>query len=426
MTNDLRSEKWSGKKLIVVRFLFSYFLLFVLYDILGRLGSVLKGSKQFINGLLHFIGTEVFQISDKTILIVNNFSDTSFNYFVIGSLIGISTLAALFWTFLSKNRIREPYLFYGLHVLVRFYLGFILINYGLVKLFHLQFSEPSLMTLVTSNGQMSPIKLAWSFFGYSKGYSIFMGGLEVMGLLLFFRRTATFGALLALVVTVNIVAVNYFFDIPLKILTTNLLLMTLFLLSKDAKSFVLLLFCGEKVTLPKLPTPKFLSNPIQKIRILWGKLAFIILIGIVAGYKLYNRNAIINGEFKNSKFYGVYEVSSFETKSNLALVKTVDSTPWRYLIMEQPGYVKIIDDNQLVSVYAASIDSLDNVIELSNPYINPDPLRLNYKEIGTGQMVFESLLKEDSIRVECKVLRPSDFPLFKQRFRFINDDPSHR
>jgi hypothetical protein len=66
--------------------------------------------------------------------------------------------------------------------------------------------------------------------GFSRGYNIFMGIAEIAAGLLLFRRTATAGAVITLMTTANVMAVNYFFDVPVKIVSTLLVVMTLMIL----------------------------------------------------------------------------------------------------------------------------------------------------------------------------------------------------
>ena len=64
--------------------------------------------------------------------------------------------------------------------------------------------------------------LAWTFLGFSKGYNLFMGVAELMAGLLLFRRTVAIGAIITLMTTANVMAVNYFYDVPVKIVSTAL------------------------------------------------------------------------------------------------------------------------------------------------------------------------------------------------------------
>ncbi len=78
--------------------------------------------------------------------------------------------------------------------------------------------------------------LAWSFLGFSQGYNYVMGGAEILsGILLLFRRTTVLGALVTVGVAGNIMAINYCYDVPVKLLSTALVIMALFLLGKDIR-----------------------------------------------------------------------------------------------------------------------------------------------------------------------------------------------
>ncbi|MGY0037489.1 hypothetical protein [Pedobacter sp. NJ-S-72] len=104
-----------------------------------------------------------------------------------------------------------------------------LIKYGMAKIIKLQFPFPSNYRMIQAYGDSSPMGLAWTFLGFSKGYNLFMGIAEVMGILLLFRRTLTIGAIIALMTTANVMAINYFYDVPVKILSTALVLMCIFI-----------------------------------------------------------------------------------------------------------------------------------------------------------------------------------------------------
>jgi len=59
------------------------------------------------------------------------------------------------------------------------------------------------------------MRLAWTFLGHSKGYNIFMGLSEfVGGVLLFHRKAKLMDSLILIPIITNIVAINFFYDIP--------------------------------------------------------------------------------------------------------------------------------------------------------------------------------------------------------------------
>jgi len=71
--------------------------------------------------------------------------------------------------------------------------------------------------------------------GSSPIYEGICGYAELLaGILLLFRRTALFGALLASFVLLNVLLDNLFFDVPVKIYAAHLLFFALFLTLPDA------------------------------------------------------------------------------------------------------------------------------------------------------------------------------------------------
>jgi hypothetical protein len=101
--------------------------------------------------------------------------------------------------------------------LLRYFLALTLLGYGFAKVFATQF--PQLWAnLDTPPSELTPMRVAWQFFGYSRTYQQFLGWAEVVpAVLLLSRRLATLGALLAIVVLTNVFALNIFFDVCVKL-----------------------------------------------------------------------------------------------------------------------------------------------------------------------------------------------------------------
>lgn len=117
--------------------------------------------------------------------------------------------------------------------LLALYLSLVLLRYGFVKVLATQF--PRLWAnLDTPPAELTPSRVAWQFFGYSRGYQQFLGWGEVLpAVLLLFRRTRTLGAFVAAVVMLNVFVVNIFFDVCVKIGSGSYLLFALLLLAQD-------------------------------------------------------------------------------------------------------------------------------------------------------------------------------------------------
>ncbi|MDX1395217.1 MAG: hypothetical protein R3195_12540, partial [Gemmatimonadota bacterium] len=65
-------------------------------------------------------------------------------------------------------------------------------------------------------------------------YEVFSGLAEITaGYLLFWRRTALLGALVGMGVLLNVMAINYFYDVPVKLFSTHLFLYAVYIAAPD-------------------------------------------------------------------------------------------------------------------------------------------------------------------------------------------------
>lgn len=102
-------------------------------------------------------------------------------------------IAAIIWSVADRKRKSYDLLLYWIMVYVRYYLAFMMMNYGFIKIIKSQFPFP-FRSLTETYGESSPMGLLWNFMGYSTAYNKFSGLAEAIGgFLLLFRRTATFG-----------------------------------------------------------------------------------------------------------------------------------------------------------------------------------------------------------------------------------------
>jgi hypothetical protein len=139
----------------------------------------------------------------------------------------------------SPNQVRS-----FLHTAAAYILSFFLLKYGVDKLFQFQFYAPEPNTLHTQLGMLSKDILFWSSMGTSSSYNTFMGLLEIIpAFLLLHHRTRLLGGLIALGVLVNVLAINFSFDITVKLLSMYLVLTSIYVISpfiKNLYSFFIL------------------------------------------------------------------------------------------------------------------------------------------------------------------------------------------
>ena len=110
-----------------------------------------------------------------------------------------------------------------------------------------------------------------------------MGGTEILsGVLLLFRRTTTLGALVTLIVAGNVMAINYCYDEPAKLLSTTLVLMALFLLAKDIRRLINFFFLNKPTQPANIVDPVFRKKwqNINTVILKYGLILYVVITNI--------------------------------------------------------------------------------------------------------------------------------------------------
>ena len=243
VTGLLAETHWSLPQKLLFRFSFIFFGLYIIPFPASYI-PIIKSNLDWIyeswNWLVVDAGKYILHLPYDITVMPNGSGDTTWNWVQMFLIVSIALPGIVIWSVLDRRRSNYQRLLYWFTVVVRYYLAFMLINYGSIKVFKAQFAAPNEYRLTETYGQSSPMGLAWTFLGFSNGFNYFMGFAEVVGgLLLLIRKTKTFGALFCMTVTANIVAINYCFDVPVKIFSSMLFLMAVFIAAPDIHRLIL-------------------------------------------------------------------------------------------------------------------------------------------------------------------------------------------
>jgi uncharacterized membrane protein YphA (DoxX/SURF4 family) len=160
--------------------------------------------------------------------------DTTEGWVTLLLAIVLALIGAAIWSVLDRKRVAYPRVASLVRIGLRYWLGYTMMSYGFAKLFKTQFPYPQPVRLEETLGQMSPMGLLWTFMGYSLPYNLFTGAAECLGgVLLMFRRTTTLGSLVLIAVLANVVMLNFCYDVPVKLYSSELLLVAIILLWPD-------------------------------------------------------------------------------------------------------------------------------------------------------------------------------------------------
>lgn len=427
MTKLFESQdgKWTKLGKIGFRFSFIYFLLIVVFQNNGAFPFfelIAKYPIQLMQKLALWFGENVVGIPYVINAGPNGSGDTTFDYLIVLIVFLIALFGTLIWSVIDNKRNNYNTLYYWLTTAVRFYVGLMLINYGLIKIIQLQFSAPGFYRLLQNYGDSSPMGLAWTFLGFSEGYNMFMGIAEVLAGLLLFRRTLTFGAVITLMTTMNVMAVNYFYDIPVKILSTHLVIMTLFLLSRDIKKVMLYLVTNIQVEkLTPIKRPKLNKGINIGLNVLKG-----LIVAYVLGYGFYNclERKSQRLAAQNPQLYGLYEVNNFVINGDTITNYKSDKL-WKNIRFEREGAVQVEKMNKKRDYYRIEIDSVSQKIKFYTSRSGSDYFDFNYST-NDDTLDFNFIHKNDTISGQTKRLDKSDFSLTNRGFNWISEYPFNR
>lgn len=201
--------------------------------------------------------------------------DTTSNYIEIVMRLTAAGALGATWHFVAGRQRISGRALEWIFLAMRYYLASMLMLYGWIKVFPAQMPPPGPDRLLQPIGDASPMGMVWTFLGASPAYQAFGGLSELFaGVLLLFRRTALLGALISLVVMTNVAALNYFYDVPVKLFSTHLVLLSLVLMVPDLPRLGALLFFH----LPTQPRP---LRPYPWARTWQKALAVVIFLGFL-------------------------------------------------------------------------------------------------------------------------------------------------
>jgi hypothetical protein len=187
--------------------------------------------------------------------------------------------------------------------------------------------------------------LYWSTIGSSHSYSVFLGIAEVVAaLLLIFQRTRVVGLLIAATLMLNIVAVNFSFDISVKIHSGFLLLLTLLLLWRYAKTLYRFFVSRASVQLTDRKIPLTISPALKT-----GLKTFAVCVLLFEAFYPFIKTKKFNDDLAARPYlHGAYEVQK----------DSIDAPPINRFFIHRDGYLIFQNDKDEMRDYKSFIDTI--------------------------------------------------------------------
>ena len=237
------SAKNSGPQRFALRFSVLYWLFYSFPSPLRSLlafadiSTVVEGYENGVRTLVLWCAHSVLGIEGELVM-PNGSGDTTYSHIRLLVGFAMALVGAGLWSALDRKDRDRTWLRDFLRTYLRYVLALTLLGYGLAKagFISTQFGTLDDSELAQTYGASSPMGLLWTFMAASPGYTFFSGVAEVVaGLLLISRRTATLGGLVAFAVMLNVVLLNFCYDVPVKLYSSHLMLMGIVIALPDLR-----------------------------------------------------------------------------------------------------------------------------------------------------------------------------------------------
>ncbi|MBV8846378.1 MAG: hypothetical protein JO307_26530 [Bryobacterales bacterium] len=401
-TEETVVQPWPLSSRILFRFFCCYWLLYALPD--GARKSVLDripGNQLLIQMwrvVVPWVAIHVFHVTGRAAnYVLTTGEDGTLKYIYNLLCVVLSLVATLIWSILDRRRPDYCTLHDWLRILVRYTLAVALFGYGFAKIFPVQFHPPGLSLLVEPYGDFSPMGALWWFMGASIPYTIFTGAAEVAaGLLLLFRRTTSLGAMVSCAVMANVVALNFCYDVPAKLYSSNLLLMAVFLLVPDLRRLfsVLVLNCAAAPS--NLVGPRFSRRWMRTASTAFWVLfvGFNLAANVAGGWKMYKQMYLNPAR---APLYGLYDVENGYSN-------------WRKVAIEFPSALTVRANDDSMRDYSTTYG--DDTVTLNGEEI------LHWSRPDANHV----LLEGDGKSIRLRQIDVSKFPLLGSGFHWITEN----
>jgi hypothetical protein len=141
---------------------------------------------------------------------------------------------------------------------------------------------------------------------------------------------------------------NYCYDVPVKLYSTNLVLMALYLVSGDLRRLLDVLVHNRATFPADQSSPHFSRR--------WARVSALVFQILFVGYNLFG--AVYGGwqgyramytHPQRPPIYGLYEVEQFALNGHESPPLVTDGTRWRRMVAEFPGFITVKMMNEFVT-----------------------------------------------------------------------------
>ena len=407
---NMSDIKWSIRKKFIFLFILSYTFFYIFpfpFDAFPQLDFFFNIYDRVHDGFVLWSGKNILHIQNLKKLAFSDSGDSSFDFVKFFIFLILSIITAIAMLLIDKKRNNYEKLQSYLFVYIRYCIGFYMLVYGFDKVLKSHFPFPSLEKLQQTFGESSPQGLLWAFAGYSTSYSVYLGIIEVLaGFLLLFRRTTALGALLTLMIMINVTIINFSYDVPVKLFALHMVAYSLLLLSPFIDSIFQFFILKRETKLTEqkeIIFPKFIQSYRKII-----KATVIISFTLLFINYSWNNMKTDGDSAPKPDLYGIYRYENSTIKGGNRLEE---------IIFDRK--ITLLKWKDQYKYYTTIIDSIAKTISFQSN-IDTSDLRIVHFDLNEDLL---TLSENDSSSMQFRKVDITEFPLNKRKFQWVVEYP---
>ncbi len=415
--------------MIAFRFFFVYFVFYIapfpLYWI-PFTGVIIEPFTSMSFAATQLLGKTIFGVAYILPPVSTGSGDTMHNYVQLVFALLIATFGTTVWSVVDTRRDNYEKLLFWFMILLRYYLAVVMLTYGFSKIFRVQFPPLTIHQLTKSYGDSSPMNLLWTFMSYSGPYTIFTGlGEAVGGMLLLFRRTRLLGSMTVAIVLIHIVMLNLAYDVPVKLYSSHLLVISLLIMWPDAKRLTNLFIFNKPVD-PEPMKPLYDSQRTKWAYLVGKSIILIYVVGQLLISSLEQQKEITE-YFSNvapqESINGQYEVETFVLNNDTLPPIQTDTRRWKGMMINDK---KI--ELQSMDGATANWHFLGNAGYKRMVIHSPDLSTFGNFTFRSDsiRIVLEGTLNIDTLKIVARRKSSNQFLLVERGFHWVNEYPYNK
>lgn len=424
--------RWSLARLVGFRFCFVYLGLYCLSEqILGGLFPIPKvelpdlASLWPMRQIVFWTAAHVFHVTQPLVYQGSGSGDKTFDWVLAVCLLVMAAAATCVWSVLDRRRENYDTLYKWFRLFIRFALATELILYGMDKLIPLQMPFPSLTRLLEPFHDFSPMGVLWYSIGASPAYEMFAGSAEVLGgILLIFPRTTTLGALVALADMTQVFMLNMTYDVPVKLFSFHLLLLSVLLLAPEFERLADFFF-RNRTAGPSTQAELFRTRRANRIALAAQIFLGLWVIGnnVYSGWEAWHT---YGGGRPKSVLYGIWDVGEFSIDGQVRSPLLTDNDRWHRAVFDVPDRVAFQRMDETYTRYGVAINDKDKTIALTKDSDKNWKANFTFQRVGENGLILDGDMDSHKMHVQLQLVDMKKFVLVSRGFHWIQEYPFNR